>query len=106
MTINGSWGVNSHDNHFKSTSTLLHNLIDIASKGGNYLLNVGPTAEGEIPQPEIDRLNEMGEWLKTNGAAIYGTNASPLPIILTGAAARGRGTCCICRCLTGRWIAS
>lgn len=77
MTINNSWGVNSHDNHFKSTSSLLHNLIDIASKGGNYLLNVGPTAEGEIPQPEIDRLTEMGEWLKANGAAIYGTKASP-----------------------------
>jgi alpha-L-fucosidase len=77
MTINGSWGVNSHDMRFKSTATLLHNLIDIASKGGNYLLNVGPTAEGEIPQPEIDRLTDMGNWLKTNGAAIYGSKASP-----------------------------
>ena len=77
MTINGSWGVRTKDTNFKSTQTLLHNLIDITSKGGNYLLNVGPTAEGEIPPPEIDRLLEMGQWLKTNGAAIYGSKASP-----------------------------
>jgi alpha-L-fucosidase len=77
MTINGSWGVRTKDTGFKSTATLLHNLIDIASKGGNYLLNVGPTAEGEIPRPEIDRLAEMGAWLKVNGDAIYGTKASP-----------------------------
>jgi alpha-L-fucosidase len=77
MTINGSWGFRAKDEKFKSTQTLLHNLIDIASKGGNYLLNVGPTAEGEIPQPEIDRLTETGAWLKVNGASIYGTKASP-----------------------------
>jgi alpha-L-fucosidase len=77
MTINGSWGFRLKDKDFKSTKTLLHNLIDIASKGGNYLLNVGPTAEGEIPQPEIERLSAMGDWLKTNGSAIYGTKASP-----------------------------
>ncbi len=80
MTINGSWGYNAGDHNFKSTQTLLRNLIDIASKGGNYLLNVGPTAEGIIPQPEVDRLEAMGQWLKKNGAAIYGTTASPFKL--------------------------
>ena len=77
MTINGNWGFSANDQGFKATSELLRNLIDIASKGGNYLLNVGPTAEGIIPQPEVERLKEIGDWLKTNGDALYGTTASP-----------------------------
>ena len=56
MTMNGTWGYKSYDHNWKSTETLIRNLVDIASKGGNYLLNVGPTAEGLIPQPSIDRL--------------------------------------------------
>ena len=73
MTINDTWGYKSYDTNFKSTETLLHNLVDIASKGGNYLLNVGPTSEGVIPQPEVDRLKAIGQWLKINGDSIYGT---------------------------------
>ena len=57
---------------------LIRNLSDIASKGGNYLLNVGPTTEGIIPEPEVERLKAMGRWLKTNGEAIYATEAGPL----------------------------
>lgn len=72
MTINGTWGFKSYDQNFKSTETLLRNLIDITSKGGNYLLNVGPTSEGVIPKEEADRLLEIGKWLKVNGEAIYG----------------------------------
>jgi alpha-L-fucosidase len=78
MTINGSWGYKSWDNNWKSAETLIRNLINIASKGGNYLLNVGPTPEGEIPQQSIDRLHAIGRWMKTNGEAIYQTQRSPV----------------------------
>ena len=77
MTMNDTWGYKSTDRDFKSTTTLLRNLIDIASKGGNYLLNVGPTSEGIIPAEEVERLAGMGAWLKVNGASIYATTASP-----------------------------
>jgi len=77
MTINDTWGFDANDHNWKSTETLITNLIDIASKGGNYLLNVGPTPEGLIPQASIERLKEMGIWMKVNGEAIYGTSPSP-----------------------------
>jgi alpha-L-fucosidase len=77
MTLNGHWGYNSHDDKWKSTTTLLTNLIDIVSKGGNYLLNVGPTGEGLVPQPSVERLHEIGAWLKVNGEAIYGAGMTP-----------------------------
>jgi alpha-L-fucosidase 2 len=79
MTINDTWGYKSYDTNFKSTEKLLRNLIDIASKGGNYLLNVGPDATGLIPAPEVERLKETGAWLNVNGEAIYGTSASAFP---------------------------
>lgn len=77
MTMNNTWGYNSDDHDWKSTETLVRNLIDIASKGGNYLLNVGPDATGLIPQPSVERLKEVGKWMKMNGEAIYGTQANP-----------------------------
>ena len=80
MTINDTWGYRNDDNNFKTTATLIHNLCDIASKGGNYLLNVGPTSEGLIPAPEVERLKAIGTWMKVNGAAIYGTTASPFAV--------------------------
>ncbi|RPI29011.1 MAG: hypothetical protein EHM61_03125 [Acidobacteria bacterium] len=77
MTMNDTWGFKSYDQNWKSTEVLIRNLVDIVSKGGNYLLNVGPTAEGEIPQPSIERLQQIGAWMKVNQEAIYGTTASP-----------------------------
>lgn len=77
MTMNDTWGYKSYDNNWKSTRTLIRNLVDIASKGGNYLLNVGPTSEGLIPEPSVQRLKEIGKWMKVNGEAIYATTASP-----------------------------
>jgi len=73
MTINDTWGYKSYDANFKSTKTLLQNLIDIASKGGNYLLNIGPDSKGTVPPAEVERLQEIGKWLAVNGEAVYGT---------------------------------
>ena len=77
-TINDTWGFKVNDHNWKSVKDMLHKLVDIVSKNGNYLLNVGPTAEGIIPQESIDRLLAMGEWLKVNGESIYGCGAGPL----------------------------
>lgn len=77
-TINDTWGFKSYDHNWKSVQDLVRKLVDIVSKGGNYLLNVGPTAEGLIPAPSVERLAAMGEWLKVNGESIYGTQAGPL----------------------------
>jgi alpha-L-fucosidase len=77
MTMNGTWGFKSYDQNWKSTETIIRNLVDIASKGGNYLLNVGPTSEGLIPEPSVERLQAVGAWMKVNSEAIYATTASP-----------------------------
>lgn len=73
MTMNDTWGFKYGDDNWKSSKTLIHNLIDVVAKGGNYLLNVGPTGEGLIPQESVERLLEIGKWLEINGEAIYNT---------------------------------
>lgn len=78
MTMNGTWGYRTSDHKWKSTETLIHNLCDIASKGGNYLLNVGPKPDGTFPEASVTRLKEIGEWMKVNSEAIYDTKASPI----------------------------
>ena len=73
MTMNDTWGFKKDDHNWKSTTVLIHNLIDVSAKGGNYLLNVGPTADGLIPGPSVERLEKIGSWLSINGEAIYDT---------------------------------
>ena len=77
MTMNDSWGFKQGDTNWKSADDLIRKLSDIASKGGNFLLNVGPDAQGEIPAASRERLQTVGAWLQRNGVAIYGTQASP-----------------------------
>ncbi len=77
MTMNDTWGFRKDDHNWKSTEDLIHKLVDIVSKGGNFLLNVGPTDQGEIPQPSAKRLAEIGAWMEVNNQSIYGTTASP-----------------------------
>ncbi len=76
MTMNDHWGYNSHDKNWKSSEELIHNVVDIASKGGNYLLNVGPRADGTFPPEAVARLHDIGNWMKENGNSIYDTKAS------------------------------
>jgi alpha-L-fucosidase len=88
MTMNDTWGFKSNDHKWKSTETLVRNLLDIASKGGNYLLNIGPKADGTIPDESIERLKQVGSWMKVNGEAVYGTKASPLKPLTWGRCTR------------------
>jgi alpha-L-fucosidase len=74
MTMNDSWGYVTGDNNWKSPSHLVQNLVDCARDGGNYLLNIGPKADGSIPEPSVRILGEVGQWLTRNGAAIYATD--------------------------------
>ncbi|HUN65035.1 MAG TPA: alpha-L-fucosidase [Bacteroidota bacterium] len=84
MTMNDHWGFNRADTNFKPASELIQNLADIVSKGGNYLLNVGPTAEGEFPAQSVARLRDIGTWMKVNGPSIYGTHGSPFSPVAWG----------------------
>jgi alpha-L-fucosidase len=91
MTMNGTWGYSKRDHGWKSAADLLRNLCKIAGKGGNYLLNVGPNEMGEIPAASLDRLEQVGAWIKVNGAAIYGASASPFPHSLPWGAVTNKG---------------
>jgi alpha-L-fucosidase len=77
MTMNDHWGYNALDDNWKSTTTLIRTLVDVSSKGGNFLLNVGPKADGTFPEEAITRLRDIGAWMDVNGESIYGTSASP-----------------------------
>jgi alpha-L-fucosidase len=88
MTMNDTWGYKSYDHDWKSPEDLIHKLADIASKGGNFLLNVGPTSEGIIPEPSVERLAAVGKWMKVNSESIYGTSSSPFAYLKWGRATR------------------
>jgi alpha-L-fucosidase len=84
MTINDTWGFKKYDSNWKSTQLLVHNLVDAASKGGNYLLNVGPDDEGRLPAAIVDRLKGVGAWMDRHSEAIYATTASPFAYLPWG----------------------
>ena len=78
MTINNTWAYNSHDHEYKSSQVLIRSLVEVASRGGNFLLNVGPQPDGVI-QPEFqERLRAIGNWLSVNGESIYGSTYGPV----------------------------
>lgn len=81
MTLNDMWGYNAYNKNWKPAQELVEKLVDIVSKGGNFLLNVGPTSKGIIPYESVEILKDMGSWLNENGESIYGTTASPIPYI-------------------------
>ena len=91
MTLNDTWGFKADDHNWKSATTLIRMLVDCASKGGNFLLNVGPTAEGEIPAASVERLAEVGRWMKANEEAVRGTTASPFAHLTWGRATQKPG---------------
>lgn len=73
------WGYKIEDTNYKDTRTLIHYLVKTAGMGANLLLNIGPQPNGELPAAAIDRLKDMGEWMRENGETIYGTKAGPFP---------------------------
>ncbi|VXD14415.1 alpha-L-fucosidase [Marinoscillum sp. 108] len=77
MTMNGSWGYKPSDTNWKSSEDLIQKLVDIVSKGGNFLLNIGPDPQGLFPPESVERLSDMGDWIDVNGEALYGASASP-----------------------------
>ena len=88
-TINHTWGFRKDDTDWKSPGQIAFKLVDIVSKGGNYLLNVGPTAEGVIPPVSQDILRTVGRWLQTNGEAVYGASPTPFGEELGESSAKG-----------------
>jgi alpha-L-fucosidase len=79
QTLNDTWGYGRFDQNWKTPAIVIRKLVSIVSKGGNYLLNVGPTGEGIIPQPSVEILTRVGEWIRQNGESIYAASPSPFP---------------------------
>ena len=84
QTHNHTWGFSKFDTEWKSTAEVVRRLVEIVSKGGNYLLNIGPDGLGRVPQPSVETLTGVGEWVRANGESVYGATASPFPEIPWG----------------------
>ncbi len=84
MTMNTTWGYSEHDHAWKPDQTLIRNLVDVASKGGNYLLNIGPKGDGSVPEESLRSMRAIGRWMKTNAESIYGTRVSQFPDLTWG----------------------
>jgi alpha-L-fucosidase len=78
QTMNDTWGYSEHDDNWKSSREIIRQLIDVVSRGGNYLLNIGPKGDGTIPEPSLQIMRDVGKWMAVNGEAIYGTRQSPI----------------------------
>ena len=79
QTLNTTWGFSKFDQDWKTPGVVIRRLVEIVSKGGNYLLNIGPMADGTVPAASVATLTKVGEWMQQNGESIYGTTASKLP---------------------------
>lgn len=71
--MNGMWGYKITDQNYKSTKTLIHYLVNAAGRNANLLMNIGPQPDGCLPEVAVERLKEMGKWMKVYGETIYGT---------------------------------
>ena len=78
QTLNTTWGYSKFDQQWKTPAGVIQRLVEIVSKGGNYLLNIGPMADGTVPAPSVAVLEKVGAWMQKNGESIYGTSACPL----------------------------
>ena len=91
-TLNESYGFSAHDANWKDTTQVVRLLCDVVSKGGNLLLNIGPDAQGRVPEPAQESLRGLGRWMRVNGESVYGTTASPFAQLPWGRATRKPGT--------------
>ena len=91
-TMNNNWGYHVADLNYKSVRTLVHLLVRAASKGSNLLLNIGPQANGALPEPALDRLRGLGAWMRTYASTVDGCGISPVPPQSWGVSTRRPGT--------------